>query len=346
MVDLRSFFAELGRKRVLGHAVPHSMGGLGDGFQQLAAAHEALGRETGDTGLLLALNAHVWGAIFPILFHATEPQREMWGRPLVSGEWIGGHAISEPQAGSDLQAIETRAEMMDEGYCLNGHKRWISNTPDADLMVVYARHNGATSAFVIKRSDIGAHFKQGPTVHACISASMGDLILDNCLIGTDRLLGKGGNGSLMIQQVMELERAFIFAGISGIMEKQLEIVIRAMRRRRANGRPLASQQVIAHRIVDMRTRLDTLKLWLRQCTEIADSGKRLTLASSQTKLVGSEAFLASSIDATHMLGASGLEAGGSSSYWVSDAMASRLFSGSSEIQKNIISTLIGVGQAR
>ena len=321
------------------------MGGQGDGFERLAAAHEAFGKETGDIGLVLALNAHLWGTVFPILRHGSDAQRESWGRPLVAGTRIGGHAISEPQAGSDLQGMQAIAEPIDGGFRLSGHKRWVTNTPDADLMVVYARHEGAISAFLVEPSDRGVRFEHGPTVEACRSAGMGDVVLDDCRLPADRLLGRPGNGGLMIQQAMELERAFIFAGIAGIMESQLAKVIRATRSRRVGGQPLAGNPVIAHRIADMRTRLDTLKLWIRQCATLADGGRGLTLASSQAKLVGAESYLASSLDAVHLLGASGLETGAPTARWVNDAMASRLFSGSSEVQRNIIAAMLGIGNA-
>jgi len=341
--DARTQFAEWGSSGLLGHAVPSSMRGQDDGFDDLVAAHESFGREAADAGLVLAMNAHLWGTVFPILHHGTDAQRQTWGRPLVAGARVGGHAISEPQAGSDLQGMKAVAEDVAGGYRLTGHKRWVTNTPDADLMVVYARHGDAMSAFLVARTDPGVRFMDGPTVEACRSAGMGDVVLDDCRLPVDRLLGRPGNGGLMIQQAMELERAFIFAGISGVMEDQLARTIRATRSRRVGGRSLSRHPVIAHRIADMRTRLDTLKLWIRHCAALADGGNCLTLASSQAKLVGAEAFLASSLDAAHLLGAAGLETGAPTAGWVNDAMAGRLFSGSSEVQRNIIAAMLGIG---
>lgn len=341
----RSSFVEWGNAGLIGHAVPRSAGGRGDGFGELVAAHEAFGKETGDTGLVLALNAHVWGTVFPILRHGTDAQRDSWCRELVAGTRVGGHAISEPQAGSDLQGMQAQAESVAGGFRLSGHKRWATNTPDADLVVVYARHEGALSAFVVLRTDAGVRFAEGPTVEACESAGMGDVVLDDCRLPADRLLGKAGNGGLMIQQALELERAFIFAGIAGIMERQIAMVIRAVRSRRVGGGPLAANPAIAHRIAEMRTRLDTLKLWIRHCATLADAGRNITMASSQAKLFGAEAFLQSSLDAVHLRGASGLETGEPTVRWVRDAMASRLFSGSSEVQRNIIAAMLGIGSA-
>ncbi|MFN3919502.1 MAG: acyl-CoA dehydrogenase family protein, partial [Methylohalobius sp.] len=102
-------------------------------------------------------------------------------------------------------------------------------------------------------------------------------------------------------------------------------------------------QAISHRIAEMATRLETVRLWLKECARLADAGERLSLASAQTKLVASEAFLTSSLDAVHILGAPGLEEAGFAE-WINDAAAGRLFSGSSEIQKNLIAALIGTGE--
>lgn len=123
-------------------------------------------------------------------------------------------------------------------------------------------------------------------------------------------------------------------------------VVRHARTRCVGGRPVAHQQAIAHRIAEMKTRLDGLRLWVRHCAELKDAGRRITLASSQTKLVGSEAFLQSSLDAVHILGAAGLQSEQGLTDLVQDAMASRLFSGSSEVQHNLIAAMLGVGGSR
>ncbi|MGZ8215175.1 MAG: acyl-CoA dehydrogenase family protein, partial [Methylosarcina sp.] len=149
---------------------------------------------------------------------------------------------------------------------------------------------------------------------------------------------------MMIQQALELERAFIFAGIGGLMAWQLETVIRFSRERRVNNAPLGKNQAISHKIAEMKVRLDTVRLWVDECARLKDNGQRITLASAQTKLFAAEAFLQSSLDAVHILGAGGLEEGNPMAELVNDALASRLFSGSSEIQKNIIAALLGTGE--
>jgi hypothetical protein len=328
---------------LLRHAVNPQYGGLGDSFQALSEAHAELGLRTRDPGLLLAINAHLWGVVFPLLRFGTEQQKQAWLPGLLSGELIGGHAITEPQAGSDIDALVTTAVAVNDGYRLQGNKRYITNTPLADVLVVYAREEGGASlsAFMVRRDDQGVEFRNGPIVKGCATATMGDVVLSGCKIPAERLLGKQGAGAIMIQLALEHERAFIFAGITGVMHWQLMHAIEYVRSRRSGSGYLAGVQAVTHRIADMQLRLDTTRLWVRECARLLDGGKRITLASAHAKLYASEAFLQSSLDTVHILGATGLE--DELPVLVHDAMAGRLFSGSSEIQKNIIAAMLGLG---
>lgn len=334
------YCADLGLFR---HAVPADCGGFGDRFADLVNAHETLGKSCKDNGLILSINAHLWGALFPILNYGDARQLEAYLDGLMTGKRIGGHAITEPQAGSDLNALTMTAEETGDGFLLNGHKRFITNTPIADLLVVYARLDNKLSAFIVHHDDQGAKFLDGPQVSGCRSATMGDVVLTNSLIPFNRQLGKTGAGNMMIQQALELERAFIFAGISGVMDWQFETVLNFSRERRVNGAHLGKNQAVSHKIADMKLRLDTIRLWVNECARLKDGNKRITLASAQTKLFAAEALLQSSLDAVHILGGSGLIEDNPMSGLISDALASRLFSGSSEIQKNIIAALLGTG---
>lgn len=331
------------QQNLLKHAVRHNLGGHGNGFQDLVSAHLELGKQCQDTGLILSLNAHIWGSIFPLILYGTEAQKETWLPALLSGHLIAGHAITEPQAGSDITQLSTYAIETDKGFILNGHKRFITNTPIADVLLIYAKLDDKLCGFLVKKEDIGANFSDAPNVTGCTTATMGDIILTDCHIPFERQLGKTGAGNMMIQNALELERAFIFAGIIGIMQWQLEQVISYSRTRLVNGEHLGKNQAISHKIADMKCRIDTCLLWVNECARLKDSGKRISLASAQTKLLASEAFLQSSLDAAHILGSSGLIAENKMSTLIQDAMASRLFSGSSEIQKNIIAALLGTG---
>ncbi len=341
--DLRQYFQDYAKAGLFLHALPKSYNLKQTQFSDLVLAHQKIGLTTQDCGLILAINAHLWGSVFPMLNYGTEKQQQTWLPGLINGKIVAGHAITEPQAGSDLNALITTATTTANGFVLNGHKRYITNTPIADLLVIYVRLDNQLSAFLVQNNDQGATFSDGPIVSGCETAPMGDVILENCLIPADRQLGKTGMGNIMIQHALELERAFIFAGITGVMKWQLNEVIRYSRERKINNLPLGKNQAISHKIAEMKLRLDTIQLWLNECARLKDGNKRITLASAQTKLFASEAFLQSSLDAVQILGAYGLLSDSIMPTLVNDAMASRLFSGSSEIQKNIIAALSGTG---
>lgn len=338
-------FRAIAEQGGLRHALPVEFGGYGDGFADLRGTHRQLGQASRDPGLLLMVNAHLWGIVFPVLLYGNAAQKQQFLPKLIAGAWLGGHAITEPGCGSDVQAMTSRAERDGETFILNGEKRYITNAPLADWLVVYAKLDGKIAAFLVSRQDRGCRFSHDGGLDACRGSTTGSVVLDDCRAGADRLLGKAGAGTQMIQKALEYERAFVFAGIAGIMQWQLDEVVRYSRDRRSGGVHLGRHQAIGHRIADMKLRLDTVELWLNECERLCDAGQRLTLASAQTKLYAAEAFLQSSLDAVQIMGAAGLEAGGGMAELVRDALAGRLFSGSSEVQKNLIAALLGTGDA-
>jgi alkylation response protein AidB-like acyl-CoA dehydrogenase len=342
---IQSRFRAVANRGVLRHALPECFGGYGDDFASLYRTHRHLGEASRDPGLMLMVNAHLWGAVFPILLYGDKIQRERFLPPLLAGQWLGGHAITEPSCGSDVQAMTSCAERSGEGFILNGEKRYITNIPLADWLVVYAKLEGRITAFLVSREDSGCRFGLEGALDACQGSTTGSIILNDCRLDATRLLGKAGAGTQMIQKALEYERAFVFAGIAGIMEWQLSEVIRHSRERRSGGVHLGHHQAIGHRIADMKLRLDTIDLWLAECARLCDAGQRLTLASAQTKLYAAEAFLQSSLDAVQIIGAAALVPGSAMADLVQDALAGRLFSGSSEVQKNLIAALLGTGEA-
>ena len=331
-----------GELSIFKHAVAAEWDGLDDGFQELHQAHQQLAELTGDAGLLLAINAHLWGAVFPLMNFAKTSQQADWLPGLLSGELIGGHAITEADSGSDVSMMTTQAVETSTGFCLNGCKLYITNAAIADLIIVYAKLNQHISAFIVRATDQGADFSQTMSCQGFASASLGRVGLTDCVIPKDRLLGQRGAGSQLIQAALSLERAFIFSGISGVMKKQLQDVVKYV-----NQRPiLHNKQILQHKIVDMRLRLDTLELWLKHCAEYMDNGKRIFLISSQIKALAGDYFLQSSQDALHILGALGFTEQAQYSQWLLDAMACRLISGSSEIQKHILAAQMGLSNVK
>jgi alkylation response protein AidB-like acyl-CoA dehydrogenase len=341
--QIRSRFQAVAELDVLRHALPQHFGGLGDSFFDLYQTHRQLGEASRDSGLVLMVNAHLWGAVFPVFLYGDEMQRDRFLPSLLSGLWLGGHAITEPSCGSDVQAMTSCAVRDGDGFILSGEKRYITNVPLADWLVVYAKLEGRITAFLVSRNDPGCKFSREGALDACLGSATGSVMLEDCRLDSGRLLGKAGAGAQMIQKALEYERAFVFAGIAGIMDWQLIESVRHSRERLSGGVHLGRHQAISHRIADMKLRLDTIDLWIKECARLCDEGQRLTLASAQTKLYAAEAFLQSSLDAVQIVGAAALGQGSVMAGLVQDALSSRLFSGSSEIQKNLIAGLLGTG---
>ena len=337
----QELFLYYAQKDIFKHAISEELGGLSTSFHELCKVHFEIGKETFNSGLILSLNAHVWGGITPLVRSGDEKQKVIWLLPALSGQSISGQAITEPEAGSDINGISTFAGFVENGFILNGKKRYVTNAPIADWLVVYAKTQAGLSAFIVSRQDEGAQFTNKHIVNGFKSAPIGEVILENCLIPKNRLIGSLGSGLILMQSALELERAFLFAGISGIMETQLNKVIHYASNRQIGNAQLVKLQTINHLISNMQIRRDTIKLWLSHCATLKDQNKRISLQSSQTKVYASEAFLQSSLDAVHIMGALGLEPSTGMSDLITDAAASQLLSGTNEIQKNIISSLIG-----
>ena len=281
------------------------------------------------------------GGSFPNLLLWHKRAKKNYLEPLVNGVLIGGHAITEPQAGSNISLMETTAYSSGGFYIVNGSKRFITNCPIMDVVLVYAKMDEGITALIVEKGDNSVSFSKSHTVTGFPHAPIGEIVFNNCKIPYDRVLGKIGTGQLILQKALELERAFIFAGILGIMQWQLEEVIRYTKTRKINkSTTLYDQQVINHKIAEISMRFKTIELWINKCAELKDQNLRITIESAYTKLFSSEAFLQSSIEIAHIFGAFGLEINQPFSQFVLDGLASTTFSGSSEIQKNIISSLL------
>ncbi len=323
------------------HAIAQNYGGTGDHFKDLVATHKNLGKLSLDTSLVLSTNAHLWGAIFPIYYFGTNEQKNNYLKALVEGILIGGHAITEVQAGSNISLMEANAYTSEEFFIINGSKKYITNCSIMDIVVVYVKTEEGINAIIVEKQDEGVSFSKSHIVTGFPNTPIGEIIFSNCKVPKNRLLGVRGAGQMIIQKALELERAFIFAGILGIMQWQLEEVIKYSKRRRINEySSIYDMQAISHKIAEISMKFSTIELWLNKCAELKDKNLRITVESAYTKLFSSEAFLQSSIEIAHIFGALGLEVNQPFSQFVLDGLASTIFSGSSEIQKNIISSLL------
>jgi alkylation response protein AidB-like acyl-CoA dehydrogenase len=201
---------------VLGMPVPQDYGGLGLGLTDLLAVMEGLGRGTRDQGLLFSLNAHLWTNSIPILQYGTDEQRKKYLPKLCDGTLVGANAASEPDAGSDIFSMRTRATRDGDSYVLNGAKTFVTNAPVADVFVAYATVNPALGAmgitgFIVERDTPGLTISRKLEKMGLRTSPMAEVIFEDCRIPVTQRLGREGRGVAVFECSMEWERGCILA---------------------------------------------------------------------------------------------------------------------------------------
>lgn len=343
----REAWTALAMLGIQGLPIPREHGGGGADPLTFTVAMEALGYGCGDSGLLFALGAQICSVEAPLVRFGTPEQKARYLPSLCDGSMIGAHAMSEPGSGSDAFNLATTAERRGDHYVLNGSKRFVTIGPLADLIVVFAKTTptggfAGTSAFLVDRGSPG--LVVGPPV-----AKMGlrtvpfcELAFDDCAVPAECLLGTPGAGFAIFNHSMEWERSHIFAGPLGVMQRQLERAIAFARERRQFGKPIASFQAVAHRIVDLELRVRTSRLLLYELAWRRSHGLPAGMESAMAKLWVSEAFLASSLDVLFVHGGLGYLSESGLERDVRDAVGGCIYSGTSDIQRNLIAARLGL----
>ncbi|MGK5532611.1 acyl-CoA dehydrogenase family protein [Streptomyces sp. URMC 129] len=343
----RKEWRTLGDLGLLGLSIPAEYGGGGLGALATAFQVEALGRGCADTGIVFAASAHLFACAMPLAGFGGEEARARFLPGLASGELIAGNAMTEDEAGSDVSRLATTATEVPGGYLLNGTKSFVTNGPVSDVFVTYATtdpragHLGVTG-FVVARDAggvrVGAPFeKMGLT-----SVPAGTVTFEDCFVPADQVLGAPGQGGAIFQHSMGWERACLFAGYVGMLDRVLDRTVEHARTRRQFGAAIGANQSVANRVVDMKLRLESARLLLyRACWEM-DAGRRPTLAVALSKLAVSEAAVAGALDAVSVFGARGYLRDAGIETTLRDAVPATIFSGTSDIQRLIIARELGL----
>ncbi|MFZ0547693.1 MAG: acyl-CoA dehydrogenase family protein, partial [Candidatus Promineifilaceae bacterium] len=308
---------------------------------------EGLGYGTKDNGLLFALNAQMWSVQHPILAFGTDAQKEKYLPDLCSGKIIGAHGMSEPDSGSDAYSLRTRATKADGGYILNGTKMFVTNAPIADVFVVFATVNPAhkmmgVTTFLVEKGTPGCSVGRDLEKMGLRTSPMGEIILEDCFVPDEARLGRVGTGGMVFNSSMEWERGCILAGHIGAMERQLEETIQYARDRKQFGQSIGKFQAVSNRIAEMKVRLETARLILYKVGWLKNAGKSAIMEAAMAKLYLSEAFVQSSMDAIRVRGGYGYMTEFEVERDFRDAFGGTLYSGTSDIQRNIIARLLGL----
>lgn len=332
---------------ILGLPFPEEYGGAATDILTTMLTMEGLGYGCRDNGLVFALNAQMWSVQHPILTLGTSAQKKKYLSRLISGEMIGAHGMSEPDSGSDAYSLRTRAEKCEDGYRLNGTKTFVTSAPIADLALVFATTNPkkkmwGITAFLVERGTPGFKVSGDIEKMGMRTAPMGELILQDCYIPAENRLGPEGAGGRIFNSSMEWERSCILGSHLGAMEHQLEVCIRYANERRQFNQPIGKFQSVSNRIANMKVRLETARLHLYKVAWLKKQGKPATMEAAIAKLYLSEAFVESSMDAIRIHGGYGYMSEFGVERDLRDAIGGTLYSGTSDIQRNIITRLLGL----
>ncbi|WAT18938.1 acyl-CoA/acyl-ACP dehydrogenase [Aurantiacibacter sp. MUD11] len=327
-----------------GPMVPEKLGGQGMSASDAVVAMEALGYACKDNGLALALGAHGWGCLSALLAGNGTKHADLI-RQLARGELIGALAVTEPDAGSDIGAIETTAVRTENGYRLSGRKVFITNAPIADVFVILARTGdiGAAfglSAFCVRREIDGLQTSQNVPKMGLRTAQMGDVVLNDCHVPESARIGAEGGGLRLFLKVMEFERGFILAPAIGAMQRLYEQAADYARSRRQFGRPIADFQSVSKRLVDMYRLIEAARLVVRETALQMDAGQSIAKYSALAKLTVSENWVQVAQEAMHVFGGAGFLMESEIERELRDAQGSLSYSGTSEIQYRTLAHLL------
>jgi alkylation response protein AidB-like acyl-CoA dehydrogenase len=332
---------------ILGLPFPTEYGGASADIVTTMVAMEALGYGCRDSGLIFAINAQMWAVQTPIWNFGTEAQKRRYLPRLCGGEWIGAHGMSEPGSGSDSSGLATTAVRRGDRWVLNGTKTFVTNAPIADVFVVFATTDPALgfmglTGFIVEKGAPGLEVGRPIEKMGLRTSPMSELIFQDCEVPPEALLGREGGGSKVFASSMEWERGCLLASYIGAMERQLETCVEYARTRRQFNRPIGKFQSVANMIVDMKVRMETSRLVLYKVGWLKNAGRDAVMDAAIAKLHLSEAWVQSCLDAIQIHGGYGYMTEFELERDLRDSIAGRIYSGTSEIQRNIIAAQLGL----
>ena len=330
---------------IQGLPFPEAFGGADADILTTMLTMEGLGYGCHDNGLIFALNAQMWSVQMPILTFGTEAQKQKYLPGLIGGKMIGAHGMTEPGSGSDAFSLRTLAKPYKGGYILNGTKMFVTSAPIADLAVVFATVDPAkgmwgVTCFIVETGTPGFSLSRNIEKMGLRTSPMGELIFQDCYIPEENRLGPVGAGARIFNHSMEWERSSILGSHIGVMERQLELAIQYANERSQFSQPIGKFQAVANRIVDMKMRLETARLLLYKVAWLQKSGKPAVMEAALAKLYLSECFVQNSMDAVRTRGGYGYMTEFEVERDLRDAIGGTIYSGTSDIQRNIIARLL------
>jgi isovaleryl-CoA dehydrogenase len=335
----RDLWPRLGELGLLGITVSEEHGGAGLGYLAHCVVVEELSRASASVGL--SYGAHSNLCVNQIFRNGSQAQRRRYLPRLISGEHLGALAMSEAGAGSDVVGMKLRAERRGDHYVLNGEKMWITNGPEADVLVVYAKTDPQAgsrgiTAFVVEKGLAGFSTQQKLDKLGMRGSDTCELVFRDCAVPVDNVIGEPGSGVAVLMSGLDFERVVLAAGPLGIMQACLDAVLPYVRERKQFGQPIGEFQLMQAKIADMYTTLSACRAYVYDVARACDRGQTTRKDAAGCILYAAERATQVALQAIQALGGNGYINEFATGRLLRDAKLYEIGAGTSEIRRMLI----------
>ena len=335
----RDLWPEIGALGLFGVTIPEDHGGAGMSYVEQVVAVEEISRASASVGLSYGVHATL--VVNHLARFGTEAQKRKYLPRLLSGEWVGALAMSEPGAGSDVLSMRTRAEKKGDRFILNGNKMWITNGPVADFLIVYAKTGDPTkrrdiTAFLIERDFKGFSTAQKLDKLGMRGSDTGELIFQNCDVPQENVLGGVNEGMTVLMSGLDYERVVLAAGPLGIMQAALDLVLPYVRQRQQFGQPVGMFELMQGKLADMDTALNASRAYVYAAARACDTGTIQRKDAAGVILFAAEHATQVALQAIQALGGMGYINEMPAGRLLRDAKLYEIGAGTSEIRRMLI----------
>ena len=335
----RDLWPEMGKLGLHGITVEEEYGGSGLGYLEHCIAMEEVSRGSASVGL--SYGAHSNLCVNQIRRNGNEAQKRKYLPKLISGEHVGALAMSEPDAGSDVVSMKTRADKKGGRFVLNGSKMWITNGPVAETLVVYAKTDPSAgprgiTAFLIEKGMKGFSTAQKLDKLGMRGSDTCELVFQDCEVPEENVLGKVGEGVRVLMSGLDYERAVLAAGPLGIMQAALDVVLPYVHERRQFGEPIGTFQLVQGKIADMYVQMNAARAYVYAVARACDRGETTREDAAGAILYAAEGATKVALDAIQLLGGNGYINEYPTGRILRDAKLYEIGAGTNEIRRMLI----------
>jgi butyryl-CoA dehydrogenase len=343
----RELFTKLAELGLMGVCVPEEYGGAGADFLSYILVLEELSRADAGVGVTVAV--HTSAVTLPLLAFGTDEQKSRFVPPLARGEHLGAFALTEPEAGSDAGSLRTAAVPEGDGWRISGAKQWITNGSHSGTFLLFARTDaetpgaGGVSAFVLDAEHV--RVTRDEEKLGLNSSVTNDIVVEDAVVGRDRLLGEEGKGFRVAMTTLDGGRIGIAAQAVGIAQAAFDVARAYAKERRAFGQRIGDFQAIQWKLADMATEIDAARLLVHRAAWLKQHGEPHTEAGAKAKLFASEMARRQTAEAIQILGGYGYTKEFPVERYYRDAKITEIYEGTSEIQRLVIArSVLGLAQ--